>query len=471
MRNGFYALLLILVGCAGLEREREVQPGEGAEIWTYPVIAIDITGEESLVFASKSPNDKVKQPAEDAQYYLWPRLKGVEKDPKYPDADEFDGSDPRDSNPIFYGEEGVTKVRSDVTFVSHNQRNHGKGKHAGKVAPVGGQANEAERTRGKLLADMLKALGPDIVALQEIEGKQSISRKKQKVKTFKRKKDSGNKMMTVETTIKRKINQDLIMAQLRSSMAPLQIVWGTDQRTRVKDNGGHEYAPIFYNPETLTCRRGGVKDMTKKPFKERGVSWARCEVVDREGNLPDRREFDFVYASLHAPPPRGDNTTVAEQEQLRKNYMDQLWPIIQYLKRHDPDIIIAGDFNLNFGINSYPGAGQAEKDRIERITESLRKSRRKMVLDKEFRNIKDSNNNPIGTNITDPPHVYDDIIFKEKTDEDFKYKYIAVGFDRLFTDSGGQKDVAMQRKYSDHKPIVAVFSAANDKSDSARSSN
>lgn len=396
-------------------------------------------------------------------YWRWPRRSDSEPDERFPDSPLF-GPDERP--PVLHGEEIDYPTEPVLIVASHNLRGQGHRKAGQTVSTAGGLAPVVpERTVGAFLAALHLEMDPDVLALQEVVGNSETQR-------IRFAELDGDDVEWRE----RRVRSADYMAILTQALAPrLALARGTEAYTR-RIGTYFEYCPIFYNVETLECSQGGVSRRDSFGGDSRGVSYTRCQLRDAAGLVKDELEFDFAIACVHAPPPGASRDD-------RANYQAGLVQLARWMARQrDPDVIIAGDFNVDF-------RKAASDNAVRDITEGLRDYEQRVVDEAEaadmldglpddrkrpstsvdYANGRDAAGNPVGTNINEAnPQVYDDILWFAPSFEDaVGVKYIETGFDAAFRRPDGSVDRTAQHRFSDHKPVWTMFYAGRDNSDKA----
>ena len=433
-------LLLVLPACNDGRSDRDddddfeiflsVNDGKPVDEWVYD-------GTTDPDYKYKPRKKKFKE------YGLWPRPLSSGMVDGFPDGWTLPGNkDPRSEWPIYFEEQtNITGFPHDETIkiVSANLKGFGPNKALTYLHPYRQPGFNKRRTISRMLSDYYKGMKPDVIAFQEVVGK----------------------------------NKNAISA-LAKDLAPLRLASKTSNPVRVMKSGNKEYNPIFYNPDELTLSQSGVQFFKKKiNGQKRGVSWARFEIVDANNVVADdKKEFDFVVVSVHAPPPGANDAGRKLQTAFAENLFATC---IAIGNKRDPDVILVGDFNSN-------PRGDAAHDKAfwSAIHNKKAKVRGKEVIfntSVEFTNRKNSQGHLLGTSIVNT-NVYDDIVWLSPTNQDHQAKnpsgkqpgkVIALGFDYLFMNEQKRVDKVHQNRVSDHKPVWAIFKKGSDESDDAKS--
>lgn len=360
-------------------------------------------------------------------YYRWPTERGGEFDPDVPDSTDI----PKKKIPLEYDVHDHV-ASGKIKIGSFNIKNFGPNKSKRLLFPKDGKADVKNRNMARFIADYVQLLDLDVVAFQEVVGG-SIDGLDNLEKAMKA---NGYRLATKYIRpLRRKTEKKESWTR------------------KIGTKGNQEFCPIFYKKETIKLE-GIINQIGKVKVadiqnKERFAAYAYFAVKPSKGEKravqlakkKGKHPFDFVMASFHAP--------TASDPKDQAVFMTGMAKVFPTLSAIDPDVIYAGDFNMNPRDNS-----KAVQGRWKPLT----LTKPPFGLNIQFKNKIESK----GTSIHNH-NVFDDLLWTSSTEEDYaKVKVIEYGFDQAFVNKKKKRDKTNQNRVSDHYPVWAMFHKFED---------
>lgn len=378
--------------------------------------------EEKVEIVPESPGDPDPD-EEDAgrriyrEYDRWPRLYNEGLKEPFEDAET---NPPPEDMYLLYGEE-IEEADVYIRIGTFNLKGFGPNKAEFRVNPRGKKKTDKRRTMAAFIASYVRAMELDVVAFQEVVG-------------------SGNGGLRE-------------LAAAMSGSGYVLAVGDDDDFIRligrkVLFGQNKERCPIFYRTDRIQPE-GGAKGKVMIATingSERHATYAYLGVQEKDVPADKRAQrFRFVMTCQHAPPP---DRPVSE----RAAYWSAVPGAVMPLAGIDTDVILAGDLNTD--------------PRTSVVPEQLRLH---PVLGDPpdgagFLNRHGYVNQRIGGGTTiRGQNVYDDLLWREPTEQDFAdLKVIEYGFDKMFRSGSGNIDKDAQNRFSDHYPAWARFHRGKD---------